>query len=95
MYFKTIVKKVSNIIIARHKKYCEENDYYLEFGLETLYQYEELLLICTEATNFQKYLEIDREGLEKDNKGVNEKTLSIWLVADYVQAEIEWLGYEI
>lgn len=93
MYFKTIVKKVSNIIIARHKKYCEENDYYLEFGLETLYQYEELLLMCTKATNFQKYLEIDREDLEKDNKGVDEKTLSILLVADYVQAEIEWLGY--
>ena len=81
MYFKTIVKKVS-VLLLQNKKYCEENDYYLEFGLETLYQYEELLLMCTKRTNFQKYLEIDREDLEKDNKGVDEKTLSIWLVAD-------------
>lgn len=95
MYFKTMIKKVTNEVIKEHKKFCEENDYYLEFGLETLYRYEDILLTCTKAINFKKYLETDREDLEKDNEGVDEKTLSLWLIADYVLAEIEWKGLPV
>ena len=94
MYFKTMIKKISNEIIEKESKIYEQLGVKINFNLETLYKYEDLLMTCTQSSNFNKLFEIHRKDLEKENKGADEYILKFYFICDYVIAFIEWEGYD-
>jgi hypothetical protein len=95
MYFKTMVKKVTNEIIKQEKELSYQNDWSLYFDWETMENYKELILTCTKASNFNKWFDVDRERVEEGNEGAEEELLHFWFISEYILSEIEWLGYNV
>lgn len=95
MYLKTMVKKVTTEIVKQEKELSYQNDWSLYFDWETMEKHEKLILTCIEASNFNKWFDIDRERIEEGNEGASEELLHFWFLSDMILSEIELLGYNV
>jgi hypothetical protein len=96
MYFKNKIAKVGKEIIQKHKEEKEKNGWlHLSFSLETIYQYQDLVLNVREASNYLNKVEMDRQDLINDNEGENIDTIDLWIISDHILEYIDNQGYEI
>jgi len=95
MYFKQLAKKAANEIIEKEKKVSEKHGWDLDFCLETIYGYEEIVLKVKDASNYQKVVSSDMEDLEKQYGEEDNNSFDLWVISDHILEVIENKGYKV
>lgn len=95
MYFKQAIANVSKEIIKLEKELHLENGWeHLQFTLEQIYHWRNLVLSVKESSNYQKKVEMDLEDLKKQFPNEEEEQYDIWVISDHILEYIDNQGYE-